>query len=390
MPHFAKRLSSITVPFVLIGVLQLSGCVPGRGQSSVPGGVYFSTSAGANFSQVTKRTDDPGETIAGFPLQRTHRPAHSPNTVLIGAATRGIIMSETGGESWRVIPTSLAVTVDVVVLPNGTLVASGSGEEGQGFIIRSLDAGKSWETVLTVPVPVKPGRFQLLREPQVASIFLSIEPDPFNPDRIYAGSTLGTIFAGDQSAKVWHTVTTIRGNPLTQANDQQAGLILDIIASPHTKDEIVMITAAGTLIRVNGAKESEIEIPKTIGGNSIFGGVSGSRRIFDVAFIRQFPAALLVATENGAVVSRDNGKTWQELSVPADTAQKFNTSVVTASPSNPNRLFVAINDVVYRSEDGGQSWNTFDFKLDSFGITSLSIDPQNASRVIAVVEPIRS
>ena len=101
--------------------------------------------------------------------------------------------------------------------------------------------------------------------------------------------------------------------------------------------------------------------------------------------------SLVVVGERGHIArSDDNGKTWQELSVPADTAQKFNTSVVTASPTNPNRLLVAINDVVYRSEDGGQSWNTFDFQLDSFGITSLSIDPQNASRVVAVVEPIRS
>ncbi len=104
----------------------------------------------------------------------------------------------------------------------------------------------------------------------------------------------------------------------------------------------------------------------------------------------EFPLALFVGVDDGAVITRDGGKTWVQLNLPLDKSTSFNAAAVAASPTNSARLLVGINTVVYRSEDGGVTWNTFSLGAQAIGITSILIDPTNASSVLLVTAPIGS
>jgi hypothetical protein len=391
LPVRSLRLRLVAVPLVFIGVLQLTGCTDQTVAPPPPGGVYLSQSAGASFDQSVQLEGKPGEYVARYPLRRLFRSPQNPSLVLIAAGSQGLIRSHNGGETWEQLAVPLANTLDIVMLPNGVMAASGSGRDGQGYVVRSLDEGKSWQTVLTVPVPVSNSRFQLFGEKTVPSVVLSLELDPFDRSRIYAGSNLGTVLLGEQSAKVWHNIYALNPGQFNIVTEQTVLGISNIVPSPHRRDELFLITATGVLVRLQNEQQTIIKIPRTLNGEpSAFGGSFETRRVLDITLVPDAPNALFVATRHGPVISRDNGRTWQELNVPIDTSKMFNQSIVAVSPTNSRRLLVTINNVIYRSEDGGRSWNTFDFGLEGLTVKALSIDPSNAGRVVAILQPLSS
>lgn len=339
-----------------------------------------------------KLTTDAAYNIAGYVLKRAERPTHSPSSIYVAAGNVGVVVSTNGGETWDVIRTPLTDTSDVVSLANGIIVAAGVDSAGQGYVLRTLDAGKSWENVLTIPAPVRQGGFQLFGRERTAAqqaVVISIALDPFTPDRLYAGTSLGNILVGEQSGKTWRTWYTLQPGAGGGGGDE--GLVVsDIIPSIHVKEELLVHTRAGTLYRVYQQQHVRLRVPRVLTGEPGPFAVGGIRKIRSVEFIPTFPNALLVGVEDGAVISRDRGETWTELSLPIDVVRQFNTSVAAASPTNPSRILVAINSVIYRSEDGGLSWNTTNLGLRTHVITDLLIDPTNASRVLAITTPLGS
>ncbi len=380
------RLPVLVLPVLALGFLQLPGCTGDRLPPAPPGGVYRSTSAGASFDQAVNIAGQAGEYIAQFELFSIFRAGQTPDNIYVAAGNNGLVESRDDGETWSVIATPLAQTLDVLLLKNGALVASGTDDDGQGYVVRSLDGGASWQTVFTVPVPleVKRGLQIIQGASPVGSVVLSIELDPFNGDRIYAGSNLGTIFVGEQSAKLWktiHTITNTGFNPTAQAGGAS---VQKIIPSPHTPGEVIVVTKQQTLLRVSAGKQEEIKVPQYINTPPPFATGQGQKKVSDMAYIPQFPQAMLVGVEDGIVVTRDSGQSWIQLGLPVEPSQVFNSIVVAVSPTNVNRLLTAINNVVYRSEDGGQTWNTFSLGLPAHVITALSINPSNAGRVLLI------
>ena len=91
---------------------------------------------------------------------------------------------------------------------------------------------------------------------------------------------------------------------------------------------------------------------------------------------------------DGMYKSMDAGKTWTHLGLR--DAQQINTIIV--DPKNPNRLFVAVlghpygpNEErgVYRSMDGGKTFQRVLYKDQDTGAMALAFDPKNANTVYA-------
>lgn len=383
------RLHVLVIPVLVLAALQVSGCAPKPIPPAAPGGTYLSNSAGASFDQSVNIEGKEGEYIAGFSLSGLDRPAFIADTLYVAAGNRGIVVSKNNGQTWQVIGTPLANTADVVLLKDNTLVIAGTDADGQGFILRSLDAGKSWQSVLTIPLPKQDSGYNLFGSDRTASVVLSLATDPFDQNRLYAGSNLGTVFLGEQSAKVWRTIQTLKPGQFEFAQTPESFGIRKIIPSPHSAGEFLVITSDQHLLRVKNNIQDKIAVPTVVGEPETFGAGS-ARSVYDAAYIPGFPQALLVGVQNGAVATRDSGKTWVDLNIPVDRAQKFSTIQVAVSPTNTNRLLIAINSVIYRSEDGGVSWNTHALGLPDFNITQLSIDPLNASHVLLITNPASS
>lgn len=396
------RLASLLItPLIILLALQLGGCTNSRSQSvtpPAPGGVYLSSSAGAFFDQsngleAPQASGKDTANIAQFPLQSAFRPDFAPDTIYVAAGKQGYIVSNNNGESWHQMTVPLAAAYDIVVLQQNVIILTGVDAQGQGYIIRSADEGLSWQVVLTVPIPIDKKGLQLVKPPgggkASATVIISIAPDPFEPDQIYAGTSLGNIFKGEQYGKTWHLTHTL-GRGALSIGSNNSYTIKKVIPSPFVSGQLLVLTGDQKIFQLNGDdKISELKIKLQDNSDSPFAG-SVTKKVLDAAYIAGFPDALLVGVEDSAVISRDRGETWQQLPLPVDTIKSFNTVIVTTSPRNPSRLLVAINDVVYRSEDGGRTWNVFTLGLPGYTIYSLLINPANPSHVLALTTPVSS
>jgi photosystem II stability/assembly factor-like uncharacterized protein len=105
------------------------------------------------------------------------------------------------------------------------------------------------------------------------------------------------------------------------------------------------------------------------------------------------PNVFYMAAVNGGVFkSIDYGRTWQPIFDDQPTAS---VGAIAAAPSNPNVVYVgsgeglhrpdlSVGDGVYKSTDGGKTWEHLGLR-DGQQIPQLAIDPKNADRVFVAV-----
>jgi photosystem II stability/assembly factor-like uncharacterized protein len=114
-------------------------------------------------------------------------------------------------------------------------------------------------------------------------------------------------------------------------------------------------------------------------------------RISDFAFNAKNPAQYFVATASGGLWKTDNaGVTWKAI---ADSMPSYSYGDVTMDPNNSSVIWagtgennsqrsVAYGDGVYKSVDGGNSWNNVGLK-NSEHISEILIDPRDSDVVYA-------
>ncbi len=385
-----NKIHVFILPTLLVFTLALGGCSREEAVVVPAGGTYLSTSAGASFDQAVATTVS-DKTIEAFDLGKIHRALSDPTTILMAAGEKGMVISHDDGALWEVIPTTLATTIDVALMKNGVMLATGLDTDGRANVMRSLDKGKSWQNVFTIPLPAQKKRFQIISGGSAfLTTIVALEVDPRLEDRIWAGTNDGTIFSAESSGKVWKVVTELTSSSEIITGDRSDAGIVRMEVSSIRSDELILVTHKKQLIRVLDGKASVVKVPESAKEPSPFGIKIDSRNILDVSFVPGFPDALLLGTDKGAVITRDGGTSFLELKLPFDASKKVSSMVVAVSPGNVNRILVAADGIVYRSEDGGTAWHTTDVGPVGFGITDISINPANASRVLAILKAIKS
>ncbi|MCB0306120.1 MAG: T9SS type A sorting domain-containing protein [Calditrichaeota bacterium] len=162
-----------------------------------------------------------------------------------------------------------------------------------------------------------------------------IEFNPQDPNIVYAGAATGGVFKSTDMGNTWFPVF-----------DDQANLnIGDIGIDPQNPDVVYVGTG-----EANG------------GHNNFAGG--------------------------GVYKSTDGGATWQFLGLE----NTVSVGRIVVDPSNSQRVFLAAvgsyfapnpERGIYRSTDGGQTWEQSLFVTDSTGAIDIVIDPANPSRLLA-------
>src|ERR1041384_2841423 len=101
-----------------------------------------------------------------------------------------------------------------------------------------------------------------------------------------------------------------------------------------------------------------------------------------------------IAFGNGVYKSTDTGKTWKHLGL--ENTKQIGRIIV--DPKNPNTVFVAVlgnayasnpDRGVYRSHDGGVTWQKVLFKTDDAGAIDLAFDPPDSEIVYATLWNVR-
>src|SRR5207244_3952512 len=141
-------------------------------------------------------------------------------------------------------------------------------------------------------------------------------------------------------------------------------------------------TGGGVLKTTDGVDTWTPVTDKYFGGTIGAIGVSESNP--DIVYVGtgEYPIRGNVAAGDGGWKTSDGGKTWTSLGL-AETQQ---ISRVRVHPTNPDIVWVGAQGHaygpnaergVYKTTDGGKTWNKVLFRNDSTGVSDLVLDPSN-------------
>ena len=203
-------------------------------------------------------------------------------------------------------------------------------------VYRSEDGGASWRKLATPKVgSYCKGPFE--------SRVMRFAQNPKKPEEIYAALEINGVMRSTDGGETWQ--------------DCSEGLI-KLSEQPHLKSKIVSDTTAegmldGHAVTINAAD----------------------------------PDSPIVALRMGLFRTRDGGKSWQDMDVRRFSPTTYGRDVK-ASPTEPNTLYAALSVAaashdggLYRSADGGESWQRFD-KVQVHGtIMSIGLHPSDPKQV---------
>jgi len=93
------------------------------------------------------------------------------------------------------------------------------------------------------------------------------------------------------------------------------------------------------------------------------------------------PDRVMVGGHEGAAVSEDGGKTWEQIS-DLEGADPMGWAI---DPADPQKMYVGGHPGFYRSEDGGDTWSQDNSGLPATDVHGLGMDPQNPDTLYASI-----
>jgi photosystem II stability/assembly factor-like uncharacterized protein len=276
--------------------------------------------------------------------------ASNPNRIVIGVATGGVWISDSGGLSWEPVFDEEAVaSIGALAInqSNPDIIWVGTGESNVrnstsvgGGVYKSVDGGKSWR-LSGLPNSERIDRITL---------------HPGNPDIAYVAA-LGTLWGPNEERGVYRTVDGGDSWQRILYVDENTGAT-DIKMDPSNPDRL-------------------------------YAAMWQFRR-----WPYQFKSG---GKGSGIYISLDGGENWErkteEDGLPAGELGRTVFGVSKAMPMRVYALVEAEKSALLVSNDGGVSFavvnEDYDVADRPFYYSELSVDPQNADRVYNIATNIR-
>lgn len=301
----------------------------------------------------------------------------TPTVLYASVHNTGIFVSEDAGENWRAIAVDnypLRMSMD----PQGETLYLG----GQNNLYRSRDNGTTWDRIS--PPPQRPQLFTPVPHPTSAGtlyVGASAAPSgpigpgeeggiyrssdygttwitrtngltdthvtalafyPGNPDRMVAGTREGNVFVSANGGESWAFAARVSShierlyvNPFG-ANEVWA--VTDMAFWPASPPFLYRSQDAGLTTWISATMTTNPGAPAWL------------EPVRSLAFHPAISGTLWAAAGPG-YVTRDGGQTWSPVGAPRDV-RSFSVDA-----SNTNTIYAGTSTSVYKSTDGGATWN---------------------------------
>ncbi|HEY2918542.1 MAG TPA: YCF48-related protein [Candidatus Binatia bacterium] len=95
--------------------------------------------------------------------------------------------------------------------------------------------------------------------------------------------------------------------------------------------------------------------------------------------------SLFLGTHRGLFRSEDGGRSWQQVPVSAKHSH-LDVMTVTPDPREPKTIFVGTHEAgVFKSSDGGTTWRQVNMGIGGSDVHGLAIDPNTPAKLHAAV-----
>jgi photosystem II stability/assembly factor-like uncharacterized protein len=377
-------------------------------------GIFKSTDGGENWSALNAGLT--GTYVACLAID----PA-SPTTLYLGTY-EGLLKSTDGGENWRVITSPSFGSVLALVIDPQTLTTLYVGT-GNG-VFKSTDSGESWSAAQTgLPDsdihilaidPVTPTTLYSVVTKSSSDLY-SVKEKPLG---IFKSTDGGLNWSAVNGGLTTNKITSVVINPATPTNlyvgtesgvfkstdgagnwsAANSGLTAIVVTS-------LVIDPAALATLYAGAGVSGV-FKSTDGGESCSAANSGLEAGYVSVLVMDpatpttlyalgasgFPHNFLPEESCGVFKSIDGGESWSAASTGLTSTGLSNSisltrrylSALVIDPLTPTTLFVgAGRDGVFKSTNGGESWNAASNGLPEVDIRILAIDPLTPTTLYA-------
>lgn len=321
-----------------------------------------------------------------------------------------VALSTDGGDSWQEITSSLAVNrpLNDVEVRNGSIfVVGGHHFSGDFGIYKSDDAGVTWDEI-SLDFPIK----------KVNDLAIS----PLNHDLMFAATEGGGIYTTTDGGISWDfnsQATAFNGAcrqivfDANDANDIYAAYIgIGVLKSNDMANNWMLYSQGMKEVYLNDVavapNDSGLALAAYEGVNS--GGCFVYKPDEDEwQPVRTLPACRYSRVaigadgamyawsrgptgiaQDGLYKSIDNGDTWENMGPNPGPYLDTEINAIAISSTNPNLIFIAGNNfgtsweaVMYRSVNGGESWETVALNSDYNSFRAIHIDPQSDDIIYA-------
>lgn len=278
----------------------------------------------------------------------------------------GLYRSTDGGQNWSAVNNGLGQNtgpafgnvsryLSVVVAPSdGDVVYTADDRFGtQHAVARSDNGGDSFTSLLTAS--------GVTRFPQGGVEVEVLAVDPNNADRVFGG-TASIVIRSEDGGATFEDVTAERVGPGGQGSDAFRGVgytgwvATGIEFNPNNVKHVILqgFDAARVMQTLDGGRSYTREATET----SPFGG--GNDAVFAGSTIYATLGQPSVGFQ-GLARSTDSGQTWDALfggGLPELGASVNVPRGIYAAAATPERVFVSVDETLYESIDGGETFAT--------------------------------
>lgn len=197
----------------------------------------------------------------------------------------------------------------------------------------------------------------------------SLTYDPSNPDRIYLGTSAGEMFVSDDGGKTWSSFAHFGEND---------DYVLDSVAV-DSSDPKVLYVGTWSIESSGGDVYKSTDRGKTW---RMLSGIHG-KSVRAMALSPSNPKAIAVGALDGIYRSLDGGETWEKIT-PASNAELKNFESIAFAPDSVNVIYAGTWHLPWKTDDGGRTWqNIKQGIIDDSDVFSIIIDQKNPSVVYA-------
>lgn len=309
-------------------------------------GMLRSANGGTDWQVANTIKDRTDVSLAGTNVTNIKFKPGSNDILYISSSNNGMFMSEDGGNTWTQILKDFNA-YDFTFDPNNVDVLYVTGiSANHGRVLVTKDSGKSWQEIYN----------EATTKNEVSAIYAETS------QRLYIGLGDGNLVKSEDSGLSWKLVTNFK----------------TFVSSIKSYNNTLYLLAynKGLYKSADGQNFTNIT-----------GGLDSERKQSIFSKVGHFNQYILgnnsiyAATTNGLFRSLDQGATWTQLVLPVQN-QSASILAVAVSPTNDNIVYTAIKSTIYKSSDGGNTWQTQNPNT-SVTISTILIHPQNPQVVYA-------
>ena len=197
----------------------------------------------------------------------------------------------------------------------------------------------------------------------------SLAADPRNPDRILLGTSSSQLFISNDGGYTW--------SRLARVGDGDHYVVDHIVFNPAHPDTIYV---AAWSVETDGG-----DVFRSDDNGHTWHALAGihGKSVRSFALAPSDANVVVAGALDGVFRSRDGGDTWERISPPGHPELK-NIESLAIDPHDPNVIYAGTWHLPWKTVDGGRTWSSIkEGVVDDSDVFSISIDPRDARVVYA-------